>query len=375
MQLGLNSEIFNAILYNVKNLISIYNMHVTLKFDYNGCCKIHSVSDDGNGWIITNERYLVMPWKVVTRNGKNMSLKEAVDSIFSRHESEAKECERREKEREEIEKKRKEYYEVHMKKETERLNTLVDWYEVKLDEMREAPVDSRPRKLEKLYRISEKNKHLGVTITRAGVINPVNYPVNPPELKLHEYEDNNEENHFYDAPKPGSLPAGCKPYNLIDYFRQIIRAYQGRDEDAVKYVKKVMALIDKPLDKIELKHVRLAMAKVKCPRKLDISVFYQLTRRLPHEDLNYDDERLLIHFYDTFCNESIKLLGKMVRRRTNVLYHLLDKVGKEPNADLFQFMKGPSHQRTEEEIKFVFEHLDWDYSPLCGAQGPPIRLV
>ena len=113
------------------------------------------------------------------------------------------------------------------------------------------------------------------------------------------------------------------------------------------------------MDKIELKHIRLAMAKVKCPRKLDISVFYQLTRRLPHEDgvvpqcdpwparqthLNYDDEGLLIHFYDTFCNESIKLLGKMVRCRTNVLYHLLDKIGKEPNADLFQFMKGPSHQ-------------------------------
>ena len=89
-----------------------------------------------------------------------------------------------------------------------------------------------------------------------------------------------------------------------------------------------------------------------------------MTRRLPHEDLNYDDERLLIHFYDTFCNESIKLLGKMVRCRTNVLYHLLDKVGKEPNADLFQFMKGPSHQRTEEEIKFVFDHLGWDCSQI-----------
>ena len=105
-----------------------------------------------------------------------MSLKEAVDSIFSRHESEAKERERREREREEIEKKCKEYYEVHMKKETERLNTLVDWYKVKLDEMREAPVDSRRRKLEKLYQISEANKHLGVTITRAWILNPVNYP-------------------------------------------------------------------------------------------------------------------------------------------------------------------------------------------------------
>ena len=120
-------------------------------------------------------------------------------------------------------------------------------------------------------------------------------------------------------PKLGSLPAGCKPYNQLDYFKQIIRAYQGRDEDAVKYVKKVKELINKPLDKLELGHVWLAMAKVKCPCKLDISLFYQLTRRLPHEDgLNYDDERLLIHFYDTFYNESIKLLGHTVRCRVNV---------------------------------------------------------
>ena len=122
-----------------------------------------------------------------------------------------------------------------MKEETERLNKLVDWYKFKLDDIREAP--------ESIYRISEKNEHLGVTITRAGTLNPVNYPGYPPELKL--LEDNNEENPFYDAPKPGLLPAGCKPCNQLDYFRKIIRAYQGQDEDAVKYVKKVKELIDK----------------------------------------------------------------------------------------------------------------------------------
>ena len=178
-------------------------------------------------------------------------------------------------------------------------------------------------------------------------------------MKLHEYEDN-EEDVFCDAPTASSLPAGCKPCNQLNYFRQIIRAYQGRDEDVVKYVKKVKALIDKPLDELELGHVRLAMAKVKCPRKLDISVFYRLTRRLPHEGLDYDDEGLLIHFYDTFYNESIKLLGC----RVNVLCHLLAKIGKEPNADLFKFMKEASHQRIEEEIKFVFENLGWNYSPI-----------
>ena len=62
-------------------------------------------------------------------------------------------------------------------------------------------------------------------------------------------------------------------YNQLDYFKKTIGAYQGRDEDAVKYVKKVKALIDKPLDEIELEDVRLVMKKVKCPRKLNISVF------------------------------------------------------------------------------------------------------
>ena len=61
----------------------------------------------------------------------------------------------------------------------------------------------------------------------------------------------------------------------------------------------------------------------------------------------------------------------MVRCTTNVLYHSLDKTGKEPNADLFQFMKGPSHQRTEEEIKFVFKNLGWDYSPI----PPPCNIT
>ena len=67
-----------------------------------------------------------------------MTLAEAVDSILNQREFKDKELERREREKAEIEKKCKEYYEVHMKEETERLNKLVDWYECKLNEIREA---------------------------------------------------------------------------------------------------------------------------------------------------------------------------------------------------------------------------------------------
>ena len=67
-------------------------MYVTLKLDDNGWCRIHSVSDDENGWIATDERYVVMPWKMVTRHGKNMTLAEVVDGILSQKESEARQC-------------------------------------------------------------------------------------------------------------------------------------------------------------------------------------------------------------------------------------------------------------------------------------------
>ena len=102
-------------------------MYVTLKLDDNGWYRIHSVSDDGNGWVVTNERYVVNAWKMVTRHSKNMTLAEAVDSILNQKESKNKERKRRNIEKEKVEKKCKEYYEAHMKKETERLNKLVAW--------------------------------------------------------------------------------------------------------------------------------------------------------------------------------------------------------------------------------------------------------
>ena len=73
--------------------------YVTLKLDDKGRCKIHNVSD-GDREIVTTERYVVMPWKMVTRDGENMTLAEAVDGILSRKKSEAKERETRERERE-----------------------------------------------------------------------------------------------------------------------------------------------------------------------------------------------------------------------------------------------------------------------------------
>ena len=59
-------------------------LQLTFKLDGSGC-RIHSVSD-GNEKIVTNERYVVMPWKMVTRYGTNVTLKEVIEEIKAREE-------------------------------------------------------------------------------------------------------------------------------------------------------------------------------------------------------------------------------------------------------------------------------------------------
>ena len=65
-------------------------------------------------------------------------------------------------------------------------------------------------------------------------------------------------------------------YRQLDYFRNVIRLYQGLDEEAEKYVEKVKSFIDQPLDELEIEDVRVIREKelVKFPCRLEISVFY-----------------------------------------------------------------------------------------------------
>ena len=284
-------------------------MYVTLKLDDSGCCRIHSISD-GNEEIVTKERYVVMKWKMVIRHGANVTLKEVVEEIKACEENRKLVC----------------GFETEHRDEISEILGLIDYID-------KGYVEER---FPEIYNFGPER--LGIHLKDKFV--------------LEEYNS-----------------SGCpidRSYNQLDYFKKTIKAYQGRDCDAVKYVEKVEAFINKPLDELELEDIRAIRKKVKFPfpRKLDISVFYQLTGRLPHKGIEFKEEDFIIHLYHTFVAASIKLLGKTVRCRTNVLYHLLKKTGKEPNADLFPFMKGNSHQRTEEEIKFVFEHLGWSYSPV-----------
>ena len=177
---------------------------MALKLDGSGC-RIHSISD-GNEKIVINERYVVMLWKMVIRYGANVTLKEAVEEI--------KAC-----------------------KEDRR---LVSKFEAK----------HRDEIFEILGVIDYINK--GYIKERFSEI----YNFGPERLGIH-FKDK-----FVLEEYSSGYPIN-QGYNQLDYLKKTIKAYQGRDADAVKYVESVRVLIDKSLDQVVLEDIRAIRKKAK----------------------------------------------------------------------------------------------------------------
>ena len=228
--------------------MSYIKMYVTLKLDDSGC-RIHSISD-GDIEIVTNQMYMVIPWKMVTRRGANVTLKEAVEEIKKEGE----------------EKRLFSKFESEHRDEIDEILGVIDYIDKEYVK----------EKFTEVYKLG--CKRLGIHFHN--------------QLVLEEYRSGHPIKRGYDQ---------------LSNFKKLIKTYNCRDSDAVKYVEKVEAFIDKPLDELELEDVRAIREKVKFPRKLDISVFYQLTGRLPHEGLEFKEEDFIIHFYNTFVAASIKL--------------------------------------------------------------------
>ena len=181
--------------------------------------RFHSVSD-GDKEIVTNKRYMVMPWKMVITCGANVTLKEAVEEI----------------EKEWEERRLASKFKTEHRDEIDEILGVIDYID-------EGYVRER---FPEVYKFG--CKRLGIHFEN--------------RLLLEEYSSGHPIKRGYDQ---------------LDNFKKLIKAYNGRDSDAVKYVEKVEAFIDKPLNELELEDVRAIREKVKFPRKLDISVFYQLT--------------------------------------------------------------------------------------------------
>ena len=104
-------------------------------------------------------------------------------------------------------------------------------------------------------------------------------------------------------------------------------------------------------------------------RSKDITNKYvnTIVRRLNKQsELNplSDKERVTLQgLYNIFNIASIQSIGKNVKYKQNVLFHLLRKIGKKPDMNDFYFQKTKSVKKTDEEIKKVFDSLGWEFSP------------
>ena len=176
---------------------------MTLKLDDKGSCKIHSEKrgeasvSDGDGRdppehkeIVTNKTYVVMPWKMVTRNGKNITLAEAVEEI---------EAQRR-----------------------------------KIEEERMLVSEFEAEHSYEIDRIFELHEHLYIDDIRA--MFPEIYEFGPERLGIHLKSEFVIEGYSSDYQINQGDNRHC--------FKQIVEAYEGRDRGADIYVKKVKALTD-----------------------------------------------------------------------------------------------------------------------------------
>ena len=85
------------------------------------------------------------------------------------------------------------------------------------------------------------------------------------------------------------------------------------------------------------------------------------------EDLNLlscEEVEKLKSLNDTFDRVSSEVLGKSVKYKQNVIFHLLRKIGKEPNIEDFYIKGSKSTKRLDEEIGKVFARLGWEFRPI-----------
>ena len=80
--------------------------------------------------------------------------------------------------------------------------------------------------------------------------------------------------------------------------------------------------------------------------------------------LGYGEEKELKNPYGALNKASIEFLGKSVKYKQNVPFHLLRKIGKEPDINNFYFQGSASVKNMNEEIKKVFNKFGWEFRPM-----------
>ena len=153
-----------------------------------------------------------------------------------------------------------------------------------------------------------------------------------------------------------------------DYFNNVLKEYIGFSKEKDEEIGRYISLIKKYLgerDKYDKSEVINLIRSIKdIPNKVTNTMFRILNGI---EDLNLlscEEVEKLKSLYGTFDRVSNEVLGKSVKYKQNVLFHLLRKIGKEPNMEDFYIKGSKSTERLDDEIGKVFARLGWEFRPI-----------
>ena len=160
------------------------------------------------------------------------------------------------------------------------------------------------------------------------------------------------------------MPARYKPFDYKKYFNETIKAC----EECLCVDEKLADSIRESLGpdgcKYTVKEVRGTIKKFKFKKDLVNSIVRKLDEVACYKDLHYAKREYLFQLYHEFRFKSNKVLKKQVKCKPNVLFHLLRKIGYDPDPEHFPLNGKASNDRTKAEIESVFKVLGWNYRPM-----------
>ena len=144
----------------------------------------------------------------------------------------------------------------------------------------------------------------------------------------------------------------------------MIKMYQGHLDVDKKLINSIHGLLDPRTNgnKYTVNEVKDIIGMFK--KDLVNSIVCKFNGVSDYESITEFQKSSLLKYYKAFRIRSNSVLGKQVKYKSNVLFHLLRLVGCDPNPDKFPLNGRVSNERTKTEIETVFKNIGWSYKPM-----------
>ena len=126
----------------------------------------------------------------------------------------------------------------------------------------------------------------------------------------------------------------------------------------------IRKLLGPRMDCYTVNEVKDTIGMFKLKKDLVNSIVRNLNEVPDYKPITEFQRSSLLKYYEEFRNDIDKVLGKQVKYKSNVLFHLLRLVGCEPDPDDLPLNGRVSNERTKSETETVFKVMGWNYKPL-----------